>query len=352
MRCGCRCRLEPRRALVGAGGRGPLLREQHGQPSAGGLPVVLSSSNASRQVRTSPRASALVADRDHRQGDTKPGRAPRRGESGAATLRHLPFAATHCHNLADGAQWCPIGRDVIMAERRSNAAGAARAQRGRPLAAAYRSIADRMDPNRSEQVALALSAAVFSGLAVFVTPRLERTALPLKLVAVLLGAVSLGSVFLFLRRRINGVWARPYLGWWIYSVSLQGDKPDPEYAHALACIRLESDGTLTLTADHYADRDSAVDAHQGGSVESGAHLTSLAESYESRHIRLLYQIKYLRSRERPGEAGETREGQLHIWTPETPNPRILQGEWQSIRIDRSDLKAGTITMWRPHAVPR
>lgn len=198
----------------------------------------------------------------------------------------------------------------------------------------------------AENLAIALATTIFSILAVAVSPALAEAGFALSIVSALIGAVSLGTVFVLLRKFFHWVWARPLLGVWIYRTRPHDESKRKEVGYGVAEFSQSSDGSLHYRVDLYREAADAINATSGTDALAESHGTAvgLAQTFEPQTgaLWILYQVQYYDDTE------PDREGHLYLRAAGPTGHSILRGSWAS-DLEGRQLSAGVMTMTRPEA---
>lgn len=196
----------------------------------------------------------------------------------------------------------------------------------------------------AEGFALAFATLTFSALALVAAPSLEEQQPLLKVVAALIGGVSLSALFVVSRQRLNRIWAKDVLGTWIYETIPHDASKRHLKAYGVATFDVDTTGSITYQVDLYRSVDDAVRATAGGQVTSHGTAEGVAVEYdqEKRGLFIYYVVRYYASEERD------RDGRLFLNVTGHTGHRVLRGTWAS-DLDAQELSAGQMTAVRPYA---
>lgn len=200
-----------------------------------------------------------------------------------------------------------------------------------------------VNQGNAEALALTASTTVFAVLAIVASHYLSKAGLVLQIVSAGIGATSLGTFFIVLRRWFHRGWARPLLGIWVYRTRPHDESKRSDTGYGVAEFTQSYDGSLSYRVDLYRDPHDATAAAAGDSPDGESHGTALglALSFDERSgaLWILYQVQYY------SDTDPDREGHLFVRAAGPSGHRVLRGSWAS-DLNGRQLSAGVMTMMR------
>lgn len=200
----------------------------------------------------------------------------------------------------------------------------------------------------AEPLALAVSTTLFSVLAVAVAPEVGDSGFVVRLAGAALGAVTLGTFFVVLRRYLHRQWAKPLLGVWVYRTRPHEEAKRGDIGYGVVEFSQDLDGALHYRVDLYRTAEDAIAAAKGEPPVGESHGTAvgLTQAFDenSGALWILYQVLYYDDTE------PDREGHLFLRAAGPAGHRVLRGWWAS-DLNGRQLSAGVMTMLRSDDFP-